>query len=53
MSLEALSKPGKGKMVGVLHYRNQEREGFLYGFSGQFDDDFKLFGLSPRSSTMK
>ena len=34
-------------MVGVLHYRNQEREGFLYGFSGQFDDDFKLFGFVP------
>ena len=47
MSLEALSKPGKGKMVGVLHYRNKEREGFLYGFSGQFDDDFKLFGFVP------
>ena len=33
--------------MGVLHYRNQEREGFLYGFSGQFDDDFKLFGFVP------
>ena len=49
MSLSALSQPGKGKMVGTLHFRNlaTKREGFLYGFSGQFDDAFHLHGYVP------
>ena len=49
MSLAALSKPGKGKMLGVLHYRNPKtlKEQYLYGFSGQFDDEFELFGYVP------
>ena len=49
MSLSALSQPGKGKMVGTLHFRNPatKREGFLYGFSGQFDDAFHLHGYVP------
>lgn len=49
MSLCALNEPGKGKMVGTLHFRNPAtgREGFLYGFSGQFDDAFHLHGYVP------
>lgn len=49
MSLATLSLPGKGKMLGVLHYNNPKtaKEGFLYSFSGQFDDEFELFGYVP------
>ena len=49
MSLETLCRPGKGKMLGVLHYRVPEtlKEGYLYGFSGQFDDEFELMGYVP------
>lgn len=49
MSLATLSLPGKGKMLGVLHFRDSKtaREGYLYSFSGQFDDEFELFGYVP------
>jgi len=49
MSLETLCRPGKGKMLGVLHYRDRQtsREGYLYSFSGQFDDEFELIGYVP------
>ena len=49
MSLAALSQPGKGKMLGVLHFqdRNTLKEGYLYAFSGQFDDEFQLPGYVP------
>ena len=49
MSLETLFRPGKGKMLGVLHYKDRQtsREGYLYAFSGQFDDEFELIGYVP------